>query len=92
MPVDSDHEKSFQMGARERLATSVVQVIFKILFKIDFGNFHEFFDQSEQALQVCLFICYFFFQGGRSKNLLLAELGQELAAQRDSLNKRLQGN
>ena len=34
MPVDSDHEKSFQMGARERLATSVVQVIFKI-FKID---------------------------------------------------------
>ena len=52
MPVDSDHEKSFQMGARERLATSVVQVIFKILFKIDFGNFHEFFDQSEQALQI----------------------------------------
>ena len=34
MPVDSDHEKSFQMGARERLATSVVQVIFKILFNI----------------------------------------------------------
>ena len=61
MPVDSDHEKSFQMGARERLATSVVQVIFKILFKIDFGNFHEFFDQSEQALQICLFICYCFF-------------------------------
>ena len=55
MPVDTDHEKSFQMGARERLATSVVK-------------------------------------GGRSKNLLLAELGQELAAQRDSLNKRLQGN
>ena len=55
MPADTDHERSFQVGARERLATSVVQ-------------------------------------GGRSKNLLLAELGQELAAQRDSLNKRLQGN
>lgn len=54
MPPDTEHEKSFQLGAKERLATSVVQ-------------------------------------GGRSKNLLLAELGQELASQRDSLNKRLQG-
>ena len=78
MPVDSDHEKSFQMGARERLATSVVQVIFT--------NFLT--NQNKSGL----FICYCFFQGGRSKNLLLAELGQELAAQRDSLNKRLQGN
>lgn len=55
MPADSDHEKSFQAGAKERLASSVVQ-------------------------------------GGRSKSLLLAELGQELAAQRDSINKRLQGD
>lgn len=53
MPADTDHERSFQMAAKDRLATSVVQ-------------------------------------GGRSKNLLLAELGQELASQRDSLNKRLQ--
>ncbi len=54
MPADTDHERSFQMVAKERLASSVVQ-------------------------------------GGKSKNLLLAELGQELASQRDSLNKRLQG-
>ena len=54
MPADTDHERSFQVGAKERLASSVVQ-------------------------------------GGRSKSLLLAELGQELASQRDSLNKRLQG-
>ena len=54
MPAESDHERSFQVGAKERLASSVVQ-------------------------------------GGRSKSLLLAELGQELAVQRDSLNKRLQG-
>ena len=53
MPADTDHERSFQVGAKERLATSVVK-------------------------------------GGRSKSLLLAELGQELASQRDSLNKRLQ--
>ena len=55
MPADSEHERSYQIAAKERLATSVVH-------------------------------------GGRSKNLLLAELGQELASQRDSLNKRLQGN
>ena len=55
MPANTDHERSFQVGTRDRLASSVVQ-------------------------------------GGRSKNLLLAELGQELGAQRDSLNKRLQGN
>ena len=54
MPPESDHERSFQVGAKERLATSVVH-------------------------------------GGKSKSLLLAELGQELAVQRDSLNKRLQG-
>ena len=54
MPAESDHERSFQVGAKERLASSVVK-------------------------------------GGRSKSLLLAELGQELAIQRDSLNKRLQG-
>ena len=54
MPAESDHERSFQVGAKERLATSVVH-------------------------------------GGKSKSLLLAELGQELAVQRDSLNKRLQG-
>ena len=53
MPADTDHERSFQVGAKERLGTSVVK-------------------------------------GGRSKSLLLAELGQELASQRDSLNKRLQ--
>ena len=54
MPAESDHERSFQVGAKERLASSVVK-------------------------------------GGRRKSLLLAELGQELAIQRDSLNKRLQG-
>mgnify|MGYP001394599749 FL=1 len=59
-------------------------------------------DRNQSILTVCairtsftslvyLFVIVFF-QGGRSKNLLLAELGQELAAQRDSLNKRLQGN
>ena len=30
-------------------------------------------------------------QGGKSKSLLLAELGQELGGQRDRLNKRMQG-
>ena len=31
-------------------------------------------------------------QGGKSKSLLLSELGQELGTQRDRLNKRMQGN
>ena len=30
-------------------------------------------------------------QGGKSKSLLLSELGQDLGAQRDRLNKRMQG-
>ena len=30
-------------------------------------------------------------QGGKSKSLLLSELGQELGTQRDRLNKRMQG-
>ena len=88
MPADNEQERTFQLCAKvskPNVKTRLHDGFIFLGYPMKLVKSFSLIFQERIGLGSVV-------QGGKSKSLLLSELGQELGTQRDRLNKRMQGN